>query len=74
MVSINNDYLDTLSQTEDITVTVVGDVMLDRYISGNATRLSAESPVPIVLVESEKEISSFDDIILGFVVLMYIFS
>jgi D-beta-D-heptose 7-phosphate kinase/D-beta-D-heptose 1-phosphate adenosyltransferase len=34
-------------------VLVVGDVMLDRYVSGSVTRISPESPVPVVQVEKE---------------------
>jgi rfaE bifunctional protein kinase chain/domain len=34
-------------------VLVVGDVMLDRYWVGVATRISPEAPVPVVLKESE---------------------
>jgi len=37
---------------------VVGDVMLDEYLSGSANRLSAEAPVPIVHIADE-------DIVLG---------
>jgi len=29
-------------------VLVLGDVMLDRYVSGNATRLSPEAPIPVL--------------------------
>jgi D-beta-D-heptose 7-phosphate kinase/D-beta-D-heptose 1-phosphate adenosyltransferase len=32
----------------DLTILCVGDVMLDRYLYGDATRLSPEAPVPIV--------------------------
>lgn len=34
-------------------ILVVGDVILDRYITGNIRGISAEAPVPIVDVESE---------------------
>jgi len=34
-------------------VVVVGDVMLDEYITGQAHRLSPEAPVPVVAVERE---------------------
>src|SRR5579875_1775272 len=34
-------------------VTVVGDVMLDRYVYGTVERVSPEAPVPIVTVERE---------------------
>jgi rfaE bifunctional protein kinase chain/domain len=35
-------------------VLVVGDVMLDRYWFGDASRISPEAPVPVVLVEREE--------------------
>jgi rfaE bifunctional protein kinase chain/domain len=34
-------------------ILVIGDLMLDHYIWGNATRLSPEAPVPIVNVKNE---------------------
>lgn len=34
-------------------VLVLGDVMLDRYLWGNVTRISPEAPVPVVEVDSE---------------------
>jgi len=36
-------------------VLVVGDVMLDRYWFGDASRISPEAPVPVVLIRSEDE-------------------
>ena len=33
-------------------IIVIGDVMLDRYWSGQATRISPEAPVPVVKVKS----------------------
>jgi D-beta-D-heptose 7-phosphate kinase / D-beta-D-heptose 1-phosphate adenosyltransferase len=36
------------------TVLVIGDVMLDRYIVGQATRISPEAPVPIVAVSMQR--------------------
>ena len=33
---------------------VVGDIMLDRYWHGNASRLSPEAPVPVVCVDSRE--------------------
>ena len=35
-------------------VLVVGDVMLDRYLFGDASRISPEAPVPVVLVSREE--------------------
>ncbi|QJD97502.1 D-glycero-beta-D-manno-heptose-7-phosphate kinase [Mucilaginibacter robiniae] len=34
-------------------VLVIGDLMIDHYVWGNATRLSPEAPVPVVNVKSE---------------------
>lgn len=34
---------------------VIGDVMLDRYWFGDASRISPEAPVPVVLFKSERE-------------------
>lgn len=35
-------------------ILVVGDLMLDRYVSGEANRISPEAPVPVVLVTNER--------------------
>jgi len=48
-------YKKIISSSKKINITVVGDLMLDKYIWGTANRISPESPVPIVLVESETE-------------------
>lgn len=37
----------------DSKILVIGDVMLDEYWSGDATRISPEAPVPIVLVDNK---------------------
>lgn len=42
-----------LDRFAEINVLVVGDVVLDRYIIGRATRLSREAPVPIVEFDRE---------------------
>ena len=36
-------------------VLVVGDVILDRYVHGETTRISPEAPVPVVLVKQTEE-------------------
>ncbi len=36
-------------------ILVIGDVMLDRYVWGQASRISAEGPIPILDVTSEEE-------------------
>ena len=37
-------------------VLVVGDIMLDAYLMGDAERISPEAPVPVVRVESERHL------------------
>ncbi len=44
---------DLLAAAREARVLVVGDVMLDRYISGSVERISPEAPVPVVRVEEE---------------------
>lgn len=43
-----------LAATSDARVLVVGDAMLDRYISGEVARISPEAPVPVVSVEEDR--------------------
>jgi rfaE bifunctional protein kinase chain/domain len=40
--------------TKKANVLVIGDVMLDRYWFGDASRLSPEAPVPVVLFKTER--------------------
>ncbi len=42
-----------LEAAAEIRALVVGDLMLDRYISGRVDRISPEAPVPVVHVEEE---------------------
>ena len=42
-----------LDAVKGLQVLVVGDVMLDRYVSGSVDRISPEAPVPVVRVEEE---------------------
>jgi D-beta-D-heptose 7-phosphate kinase/D-beta-D-heptose 1-phosphate adenosyltransferase len=37
-------------------IMVVGDLMLDKYLSGSVERLSAEAPVPVLLRETERAV------------------
>ena len=41
-------------QFQNLEVLVVGDVMLDRYLNGQVTRISPEAPVPIVHLQQEE--------------------
>lgn len=43
----------TLKKFNEISILVVGDVMLDRYIVGSVSRISPEAPVPIVKATNE---------------------
>jgi rfaE bifunctional protein kinase chain/domain len=45
---MNSEFADLLSRFESQHVLVVGDVMLDRYWMGEASRISPEAPVPVV--------------------------
>jgi D-beta-D-heptose 7-phosphate kinase/D-beta-D-heptose 1-phosphate adenosyltransferase len=44
---------DLIGQFSRLTVCVVGDVMLDRFVVGRVTRISPEAPVPVVRFERE---------------------
>jgi len=44
---------DLLDRVRAVRVLVIGDVMLDRYITGVVERISPEAPVPVVRVEAE---------------------
>jgi len=46
-----NEIFDRMSQLK---IAVVGDVMLDRYLWGDADRISPEAPVPIVKLERDE--------------------
>lgn len=37
-------------------VTVIGDIILDRYITGSVNRVSPEAPVPVLLRSDQKEV------------------
>lgn len=43
-----------VARLADARVLVVGDVMLDRFVSGDAERLSPEAPVPVLRVTQER--------------------
>lgn len=48
----SNELLEILDRMSGVRVLVVGDVMLDRYWIGRASRLSPEAPVPVVSLGS----------------------
>lgn len=49
---VKPDFVRLLS---DKPVLVVGDIMLDNYLTGVSERISPEAPVPIVKIENEKQ-------------------
>ncbi|MCL1889732.1 MAG: bifunctional ADP-heptose synthase [Desulfovibrionaceae bacterium] len=48
------ELLSRLSCLEGAKVLIIGDLILDEYLLGDAGRISPEAPVPIVLVEEER--------------------
>lgn len=47
--------MEILRQLENQEVLVIGDVMLDRYLTGAVSRISPEAPVPVVLQHSMED-------------------
>ncbi|MCL1985653.1 MAG: D-glycero-beta-D-manno-heptose-7-phosphate kinase [Betaproteobacteria bacterium] len=45
--------IDLAARLRDKRVLIVGDVMLDQYLFGDAERISPEAPVPVIQVEQE---------------------
>jgi rfaE bifunctional protein kinase chain/domain len=45
--------VDLISRFPDITVGVIGDIILDKYLWGDVERISPEAPVPVVDVKKE---------------------
>lgn len=43
-----------LARFSDLNIVVIGDIMLDHYIVGDATRISPEAPVPVVSVSEDR--------------------
>lgn len=46
--------IEQLSTLGGAVVLIVGDIMLDEYLIGDALRISPEAPVPVVLVDKER--------------------
>lgn len=45
-----------IQQFPDQRILVVGDLILDRYVSGTVDRISPEAPVPVLLVKDERAV------------------
>jgi len=48
------EYTEIIKAFENQRILVVGDVMLDRYVTGVVSRISPEAPVPVVQVRDEQ--------------------
>jgi D-beta-D-heptose 7-phosphate kinase/D-beta-D-heptose 1-phosphate adenosyltransferase len=49
------DLIAGLDELTGVRVLVVGDVMLDRFVSGSVERISPEAPIPVFRIENETE-------------------
>jgi len=48
---------DLLEQIKSLHILVIGDVMLDRYVMGEVSRISPEAPVPVLSVTDERSVA-----------------
>jgi len=48
-----NNLKNILEQFQNKKITVIGDVMLDKYLEGDVSRINPEAPVPIVELQNE---------------------
>ena len=46
---------DLFERFNDLNILIVGDVMIDRYLTGAVNRISPEAPVPVVHLQSEED-------------------
>lgn len=59
-----------LPDFSDLHIVVIGDVMIDRYISGSVKRISPEAPVPVVeLQQSENRLGGAANVALNLIAL-----
>jgi D-glycero-beta-D-manno-heptose-7-phosphate kinase len=55
MIAISLERLDELlARAVELRIAVVGDLMLDAYLTGTVSRISPEAPVPVVQVTEER--------------------
>lgn len=45
-----------LERIKNLNILVFGDVMLDRYVNGEVSRISPEAPVPVIRIREEKSV------------------
>lgn len=51
---MKNDLLSITEQFKDKKIAVIGDLMIDEYIKGEANRLSPEAPIPVLKLNSKE--------------------
>ncbi len=51
------DLQSQVTRLAEKTILVIGDIMLDEYITGRATRMSREAPIPVLELESKRYIA-----------------
>src|SRR3954466_7324903 len=51
---MSNSLIELIEQLPQSRILLLGDLMLDRYIFGNAERLSPEAPVPVLHFQHEE--------------------
>lgn len=56
MVETSEQLIGQILRLRATKVLVLGDVLLDTYIAGQASRISPEAPVPVVLQSSERQV------------------
>src|SRR3954462_12049114 len=51
---MSTHLIEIVERLPNCRIVLVGDLMLDRYLYGNAERVSPEAPVPVLHYESEE--------------------
>jgi D-glycero-beta-D-manno-heptose-7-phosphate kinase len=54
--SLDDQYLDIIDQFKNKKILVIGDIMLDKYLEGDVTKISPEAPVQVVNINNQKNI------------------
>jgi D-beta-D-heptose 7-phosphate kinase/D-beta-D-heptose 1-phosphate adenosyltransferase len=53
---MSSDLLDLIDRWKSLTVLVIGDAMLDCYLTGSSDRLCREAPAPVVAIHQRQDI------------------
>jgi len=60
ITALNNKIVNIIEGFKDQKILIIGDVILDRYMWGNVSRISPEAPVQVVNIEKEDNASGGD--------------